>query len=70
MIASAKYPQQAEAAKKMGADFVVSVEPGHLEEKCFELTNGIGVDIVVETIGGTSAVLWYKPLNALRIQVR
>ena len=55
VIASAKYPQQAEAAKKMGADFVVSAEPGHLEEKCFELTNGIGVDIVIETIGGTSA---------------
>jgi threonine dehydrogenase-like Zn-dependent dehydrogenase len=55
IIASAKYPHQAKAAIKMGADFVVSAEPGELEDKCFELTDGIGVDVVVETIGGTSA---------------
>jgi len=55
VIASAKYPHQAKAAKNMGADFVVSSEPGELEEKCFEMTDGIGVDAVVETIGGTSA---------------
>ncbi|MBP06272.1 MAG: hypothetical protein CL728_05935 [Chloroflexi bacterium] len=55
IIASAKYPHQAEAAKNMGADIVVGAEPGELEEKCFEITQGIGVDIVVETIGGTSA---------------
>lgn len=55
VIASAKYPHQAKAAKNMGADFVVSSEAGELEEKCFEMTDGIGVDAVVETIGGTSA---------------
>jgi threonine dehydrogenase-like Zn-dependent dehydrogenase len=55
IIASAKYPHQAEAAQQMGADVIVSAEPGELEDKCFELTNGIGVDVVVETIGGTSA---------------
>ena len=56
IIASAKYHQQAEAAKNMGADIVVSSEPGELENKCFEITEGIGVDVVVETIGGTSNI--------------
>ncbi|MDG2101983.1 MAG: zinc-binding dehydrogenase [Dehalococcoidia bacterium] len=54
IIASAKYDHQAKAAKNMGADIVVSSEPGELENECFERTNGVGVDVVVETIGGTS----------------
>ena len=54
IIASAKYEHQAEAAKKMGADIVVSSEEGELEEVCMQETDGIGIDVAVETIGGRS----------------
>ena len=52
IIASAKYPHQADAAKKMGADIVVNTSVGELENACMEQTKGMGVDIAVETVGG------------------
>ena len=40
VIASARYPQQVEAAKKMGADVVVSSK-GEFEDACFDASGGI-----------------------------
>ena len=51
VIASARHPQQAEAAKKMGADVVVGTEPGEFEDACLEASNGVGADFVVESVG-------------------
>ena len=66
IIASAKYPHQAEAAKLMGADIVVSAEPGDLENACLENTNGIGVDIAIESVGGTTNTSLVQCANVVR----
>ena len=54
IIASARHPQQAQLARIMGADVVVSDQDGELQSSCKDATNGRGADITVETIGGTS----------------
>ena len=66
IIASAKYPHQAKAAKLMGADIVVSSEPGDLENACLENTNGIGVDIAIESVGGTTNTSLIQSANVVR----
>ncbi|MBA46845.1 MAG: hypothetical protein CL893_02040 [Dehalococcoidia bacterium] len=66
IIASAKYPHQAKAAKLMGADVVVSAEPGDLENACLENTNGIGVDIAIESVGGTNNASLVQSANIVR----
>jgi len=58
ILATAKYPFQAEAAKKAGASDVILLEPGvDPVEKVLELTNGRGVDQVYEGVGGRTDVI-------------
>ncbi len=66
IIASAKYPHQAEAAKLMGADIVVSAEPGDLENACLDNTDGIGVDLAIESVGGTNNSSLVQSANVVR----
>src|SRR5690606_7309076 len=51
-----KYPQQAEMARELGADQVINInqETGGVDVKDFvrQQTNNIGVDAVIETVGG------------------
>jgi threonine dehydrogenase-like Zn-dependent dehydrogenase len=68
VIASAKYPQQAEAAKKMGADVVTGAEPGEFEEACREANHGLGADVVVESVGGHRPDMFQQALAATRRQ--
>ena len=46
--------QQKEMAERCGADLVVGSEPGELEAAAPSLTNGLGADVTVETVGGNS----------------
>jgi threonine dehydrogenase-like Zn-dependent dehydrogenase len=66
VIASAKYPQQAEMAKRMGADVVTGVEPGEFEDACREATGGLGADIVVESVGGRQTAALHQAIKATR----
>lgn len=66
VIATAKYPHQAEMAKKMGADVVVGVEPGEFEDACKAATGGIGADIVLESVGGHQTEALHQAIRATR----
>ncbi|MDA1280953.1 MAG: zinc-binding dehydrogenase, partial [Chloroflexi bacterium] len=68
VIASARHPQQAEAARKMGADVVVGSEPGEFEDACMEASNGIGADFVVESVGGRQSETFQQAIRATRNQ--
>lgn len=51
-LITVKYPQQAELAKALGATHVVNITQTNVRDVVKELTDGIGVDVVVETVGG------------------
>lgn len=51
-LITVKYPQQAHLAESLGADHVVDVNHVDLVEASKKLTNGLGMDVVVETVGG------------------
>lgn len=51
-LITVKYPQQAAAARALGVDHVVDVTRQDLQEVVKELTGGLGMDVVVETVGG------------------
>ena len=70
IIASAKHPQQMAAAEAMGADEVVSSEPGHLEQAAMGATEGRGADVVFETVGGSLAAPLEQSVAAVRPQGR
>lgn len=68
VIASAKYPQQAGLAAQMGADIITGAEPGELTERVLEETNGVGADVVVESVGGHQTVSFHEAIKATRNQ--
>jgi 2-desacetyl-2-hydroxyethyl bacteriochlorophyllide A dehydrogenase len=51
-LITVKYPQQAQLARELGADHVVDIPQSNLREVVKGLTNGRGMDVVVETVGG------------------
>jgi len=51
-LITVKYPQQAEAARALGADHIVSVTTANVREVVADLTAGLGMDVVIETVGG------------------
>ncbi len=51
-LITVKYDQQAQLARELGADHVVQIGEEDLEEYVDDLTNGSGVDAVIETVGG------------------
>ena len=51
-LITVKYEQQAELAKALGADHVVNINNTDVREYVKDVTNGIGFDAVVETVGG------------------
>lgn len=51
-LITVKYPQQAAMARELGADHVVDVTREDVREVVKELTDGLGIDIVIETVGG------------------
>jgi threonine dehydrogenase-like Zn-dependent dehydrogenase len=58
IIATAKYPFQAEAAKTAGASDVILLEKGVAPvERVLELNGGAGVDQVYEGVGGKTDVI-------------
>jgi threonine dehydrogenase-like Zn-dependent dehydrogenase len=70
VIASAKYPHQAQVARRLGADVVVGVEPGEFEEACRDANGGLGADMVVESVGGNQNAAFQQAIAATRPQGR
>ena len=51
-LITVKYEQQVELAKALGADHIVNVGDTDVQEYVKDVTNGIGFDAVIETVGG------------------
>lgn len=68
VIASARYPQQAEMARDLGADIVTGSEMGELEDAVKSATGGLGADMVVETVGGHTPDTLVQSVAACRAQ--
>jgi len=45
-----------EKAKELGADFIINIDQEDPLQKVLQLTNGLGVDILIETSGGEKAI--------------
>jgi L-iditol 2-dehydrogenase len=45
-----------EKARELGADFILNVDQEDPVKKALEVTNGLGVDILIETSGGGKAI--------------
>ena len=70
IIASARHPHQMTAAESMGADEVVSSEPGRLEQAAKDATDGRGADVVFEAVGGSLPAPLEQSVAAVRPQGR
>ncbi|MEM7031700.1 MAG: alcohol dehydrogenase catalytic domain-containing protein [Chloroflexota bacterium] len=53
-LITVKYPQQAKLAKALGADHIVQVTETDIKEAVNDITDGIGMDVVIETVGGAT----------------
>jgi len=51
-LITVKYPQQAAMARALGADHVVETTQHDVKDVVKELTGGLGMDAVIETVGG------------------
>ena len=51
-LITVKYDQQAQLAKALGADHVVDITKTDLNEYVADITDGLGMDVVIETVGG------------------
>lgn len=51
-LITVKYPQQAAVARALGVDHVVDITRQDLKAVVKELTGGLGMDVVIETVGG------------------
>ena len=51
-LITVKYDQQAQLAKELGADYVVHIDETDPKEYVNDLTGGLGMDAVIETVGG------------------
>lgn len=52
VICTAKYPFQAETARRFGADLVLDSSDARVEQRIKEETGGRGPDVVIESVGG------------------
>ena len=70
IVATARYPQQAEMARRMGADTVVGSEGGELKEALSEISDGLGADLTIETVGGRTDGSLNQAVDVTRMQGR
>lgn len=70
VIATARYPQQAEMARLMGADLVVSPDGDELRDALLEYSKGTGSDLTIETVGGRSDAVLTQAVEVTRKQGR
>lgn len=51
-LITVKYDQQAQLAKNLGANHIVHIAQTDLKESVQEITDSLGMDVVIETVGG------------------
>ncbi|MFZ3577110.1 quinone oxidoreductase family protein [Virgibacillus sp. DJP39] len=62
VIATASTPEKLDFAKKMGADYLVNYSEEGWEDRVLEYTDGKGVDVALEMVGGE---IFNKTVNCL-----
>ncbi len=62
IIGTEASPERAEKLKKLGADHIVNYEDEDAAEQVKALTNGMGVELVIDFVGGEMFVLGLKSL--------
>ena len=70
IFVTAKHPQQAEMAKRLGADYTADPSDGSFEELILEMTGGKGADLTVETVGGSRVDSLVQSIDCTRKQGR
>ncbi|ETW95938.1 MAG: hypothetical protein ETSY1_28610 [Candidatus Entotheonella factor] len=70
IFATARHAQQAEMAKALGADDVVSSEGTDLKEALEAATEGRGADLTIETVGGHTGATLEQSIDVTRMQGR
>jgi threonine dehydrogenase-like Zn-dependent dehydrogenase len=70
IFATARHAQQAEMAKALGADEVVSSEGADLKEALEAATEGRGADMTIETVGGHTGATLEQSIEVTRMQGR
>lgn len=70
IVATARYPQQADMARRMGADVVVGSDGDELKDALSDISDGVGADLTVETVGGRSDEVMNQAVDVTRKQGR
>ena len=70
IVATARYPQQAEMARRVGADIAVGTDTQELREALDDVSDGLGADVTVETVGGSSDEVLNQAVAVTRKQGR
>ncbi|MDH3599313.1 MAG: zinc-binding dehydrogenase [Candidatus Tectomicrobia bacterium] len=70
IFVTARHAQQAEMARSLGADEVLSPEGTDLQEAVEAATEGRGADMTIETVGGRSGDTLQQAIEVTRMQGR
>ena len=70
IFATARYPQQADMARRLGADIVASDSGPELKDSLLEATEGRGADMTIETVGGRTGETIAQAVDCTRMQGR
>ncbi len=70
VFVSARHPQQAEMAKRLGADETLPSEGAPLKEAVDGLTQGRGADLTIESVGGHQTDTFHQAIDVTRVQGR
>ena len=70
IFVTARHPQQAAMAKRLGADDALPADGPALQAALDEVTDGRGADLTIETVGGTSGDTVQQAIDVTRMQGR
>ena len=70
VFVTARHPQQAAMAKRLGADEALPPDGPALQEALADATDGRGADLTIETVGGNSDATLKQALAVTRMQGR
>ena len=68
VFVSARHPQQAEMARRLGADEALPSDSAALKEAVDDLTAGRGADLTIESVGGYQTDTWHQSIDVTRVQ--
>ncbi len=70
ILATARHAQQAEMARALGADEVLSTDGTNLKDAIEAVTEGRGADLTIETVGGHNGATLEQSIDVTRMQGR